>query len=525
MNAEPSDRAAHDDPADRGLRDEASDPADRGLRTSVGAAAASGARWLTAAQIVNQLSRLLLTLVLAWYLTPAEYGLVAVATVATSFIDLLADLGTGQAVIQRQDLTRRLTDAIFALNTLIGLVLGVLLMVLAAPLSTFLGGGEASGAAGLMVVLGLNVIIKSAGVVQISLLRRRLQFRRAGLSMIASAFVYAVVSLALAIAGTGAWSIVIGTTAGSFASVVLAWYWTSYRPSWRFDLGELRSVTGFSLNLTATNIFNYATQNVDRSLIGHNFGVAALGIYGLGTRALRMPIITLTKTVNQVVMPTLAMVQNDHAVMRRRFLRSTAPVVLVAFPLMVGLTVLAGPLIRVVFPARWEDAIPIITVMAPIGMVRTVMGLVSPIYLAKGRTDLQFRWSIVFGVAVVVGYVIGAQFTLLGFVVVIAVVHVAVLPAFFWIPFRLIDLRFGPFLATVLPALGLSLVMGSAVLATRFALAAAGFGDAVIVAVCVPLGALVYVAATVLLRPPGGSELLSLLGRRFDRTRTRTVAV
>jgi hypothetical protein len=67
--------------------------------------------------------------------------------------------------------------------------------------------------------------------------------------------------------------------------------------------------------------------------------------------------------------------------------------------------------------------------------------------------------------------------------------------------------------------------MGAIVLATRLGLSAAGLGDTVIVAVCVPLGALTYVVASALLHAPGGSELLSLLGRRFDRTRTRAVAV
>jgi PST family polysaccharide transporter len=481
---------------------------------SARAAAVSGARWLPFAQLVNQAARIVLSIVLAWYLTTEEFGLVAVAMVVMVLIDSLADLGTGQAIIQRRRLDVNLADAIFTLNTCIGLGLGLVIIVLAEPLTYLAGGPDAGGAVGLMQVLGINVIIKSMGVVQFALLRRRLMFRKAALSLVANATLYLLVSLVLAVAGAGAWSIVIGTTAGSLASVALTWVWSGWRPRLRFDWPAIRSVSGFSLNLTGTSLFNYATQNVDRVLIAWNLGTAPLGVYTLGTRILRAPIITITQTVNQVQVPMMARVQDDQAAQRRMFLQASAVAALVVFPAMLGLTVLAEPLVDFGLPERWQDATDLIMVMAPLGMLRTLWGLVSPIYVANGRTGLQFLWSIFFGGMLLVSYVITAQVSVLAVVIGIAVVHVVAMPIVFHVPFGLIDLRFGTYLRHLAPVSVASAVMAAGVLAGRLGLESLGWGPAAVVAACVPLGIAVYGLFLLVLRPPGLDELLAILGRR-----------
>jgi PST family polysaccharide transporter len=490
-------------------------------RMDARAAAVSGARWLPFAQLINQAVRIVLSIVLAWYLTTEEFGLVAVAMVVMVLIDSLADLGTGQAIIQRRRLDANLADAIFTLNTCIGVGLGLAIIVFAEPLTYLAGGPDAGDAVGLMQVLGINVIIKSMGVVQFALLRRRLMFRKAALSLVASACLYLVVSLSLAVAGAGAWSIVIGTTAGSLASVALTWVWSGWRPRLRFDWPAIRSVSGFSLNLTGTSLFNYATQNLDRVLIAWNLGTAPLGLYTLGTRILRAPIITVTHTVNQVQVPMMARVQDDLAAQRRMFLQASAVAALVVFPAMLGLTVLAEPIIDFGLPARWHDATDLIMVMAPLGMLRTLWGLVSPIYVANGRTGLQLLWSIFFGGMLLISYVLTSQISVLAVVVGIAVVHLVAMPIVFHVPFGLIDLRFGTYVRHLVPVTVASAVMAASVVAGRLGLESLGWSPAAVVAGCVPLGVAVYGVFLVVLRPPGLDELLAILGRRTTAPLTR----
>ena len=318
-------------------------------RRRQGDAAVAGARWLTMAQMFSQLLRAAMNFVLVWFLTKGDYGRVGVAMIVLALVDRLADMGTGQAVIQREGLDKRTTDAVFGLNTAIGVVLSGLILVFAEPLALLAGGPEAGSSTPLLRLLALSVLARSMGIVHIALLRRNLQFKKAALVLMVSAVVFAGVAVVLAIADARAWSIVIGSTAASVVSTLLAWSWSSYRPSLRVQPSALRSVAGFSTSLTATNFFNYLIQNLDRALVSRNLGGPALGLYALGVRILQTPIVMLTQTSNQVLIPVLSRNQNDPAEQRRRYLQASATVALAAQPAMAGLAVVADLFVEVAF--------------------------------------------------------------------------------------------------------------------------------------------------------------------------------
>ena len=86
---------------------------------------------------------------------------------------------------------------------------------------------------------------------------------------------------------------------------------------------------------------------------------------------------------------------------------------LVAFPMLIGLAVVARPLVESVLP-RWEPAVVLVLLLTPVGMVRSVSSTTASIYVSTGRTDTMFRWSIVFGVATVLGFLCGVPWGVSG---------------------------------------------------------------------------------------------------------------
>lgn len=480
----------------------------------VSKAALKGGRWLPAAQMVNQGSRIVTSLVLATLLTTEDFGLVAVATIVMALIDRLSNLGTGQAIIQRKGLDDRLTAAISTLNTTIGLTLGGAVIAFAVPITAVVGGSDANAASALMRVLGVNIIIQSFGVVPFALIRRRFKFEKAAIALVSGGLTYGTVSIALAIAGFGPWSLVVGTVSGTVVSVSLSTLFSGWRPRWSFDLQAIRSVASFSLGLTGTNIFNYATQNVDRSLIAHWLGVGPLGVYVLGVRVLRSPLILVTSTVNQVMVPVLSRLQDDFAGQRRHFLTVSATTMLVVAPAMLGLAVLADPLVEVALPERWAEAADLIEVMAPIGVARALWGLVSPLYVANARTGRQFVWSLIIGSLLIASYIVTARFSILAVVIGIGVVHVVASPIFFMMSFRIIELRVRDYFKAIAPAGLIAGTMAGLVYGTRVFGDSQGWSSLTQVVVGIAAGVVVYLAMVIALKPRGYESLLRLLNTK-----------
>ena len=481
-------------------------------RAEQGKAAVSGVRWLTGAQLFNQAVRTAMNFVLVWFLTKGEFGLMAVAMIIITLIDRLANLGTGQAVIQRQQLDKRTTDAVFALNGVIGLVLAGLIFAFAGPLAVLAGGSEAADADALLRVLSISVLVKSLGVVHSALLRRNLKFRKVGISMSVGAVTYLVVAVTAAAFDVGPMSIALGSTAASVVSTGLNWFWGRYRPSLNVQWSAVKPIVGFSMILTATNLFNYLTQNVDKSLVAHMLGTELLGVYQLGVRTLRTPIITLTTTVNQVLMPTLSRLQDDFPEQRRRFLQASTGTALIAFPAMSGIAILADPMIDVVLPEGWSEAATIVALMALVGMLRTVVGLVSPIFVANARTGIQLKSNLLLGGTLILSYFFTARHSLEAVVIGIGVVHLLLVPVVLRFAFGIIGLRFGDYLKSLASPLAVTAVMVAAVAGVRLLLEARAVSSWVVLLVGTTVGVATYVGLLLTVRPAGLKELRSIVG-------------
>lgn len=473
-------------------------------RTVVG-----GTRWQSAAQLGVQLIRVVVTLILARLLTTSDFGIVAYALTFVMFVDSFKHLGAITAIIQRPTISQRLVTSLFYMNVLIGGTLGVLFALSSPWLVSSSGSDENPW---VLAPMGLVTLVSSMGVVHRGLLFRRLQFRRVAVMNLTPTVVFGTVAIALAANGWGASAIVVGQVAGSIGGVAIGFVMTRWRPSLVFDWGEVKSVLGVIGHMMGFGIFNYLFQNADKFLVGSVLGAAALGVYSIGQRVLMYPVRSMTQTIGQVLFPTFARIRDDDAAIRRGFLRACGAISLLTFPMMIGVSVLSPQFVRVVLGEKWEEAIPIITILAPIGLLHAIHYTVGSIYQAKARFGALMWWGVGSGLFTFAAYIAGLPWGILGVTVSYAIAVLILTYPTFAIPFRFIDLRFVELVRTVGPTLLASGVMGAIVLAYRLTLERQGSSDALIFFTAVPIGVAVYGIWLVMSRPPAMAEYFRIVG-------------
>src|SRR5882762_3188051 len=86
----------------------------------LGSTVLRGLVWLGGVRWAAQLFTWGSTLVIARLLAPEDYGLVALGTVLTGFLEVITDLGLGSALVQRQDLTKRDIEATMGVTCALG---------------------------------------------------------------------------------------------------------------------------------------------------------------------------------------------------------------------------------------------------------------------------------------------------------------------------------------------------------------------------------------------------------------------
>src|SRR5690349_24457239 len=296
-------------------------PVDRAL-------VAKSSRQTAVAQALSQGVRLLTSVVLARLLTPSDFGIVAVALIATTVLDQLKDVGTASAIIQRRDVDQVLLNTVFLLNLTLGVVLAGILAVLAGPIAVAFGNPDS---ASVIRVFAALMVVTAAGLVHQSLLRRTMRFRQIAVITIVQTIITAVVSLGSAALGLTYWSLVIGTVVGTVVGTVMLWFCHPWRPTWQVSFASLRSIWAFSWNLFLTNVIYILWSQADKVIVGRFTGGAGLGSYTMAQRLVTTPLQTLYAVVGEVSFSAFARRQDDDAALRSGFTRSAAVIALVTF--------------------------------------------------------------------------------------------------------------------------------------------------------------------------------------------------
>lgn len=470
------------------------DPPAEGL----GRKAARGAAWAGVSRLGQQVLQMISVAALARLLEPSDYGLVAMAGFFTNLLQQMGDLGTGAAVIQRENLTPRLTASLFWFNVLLGAA-GAMALWIAAPAAALYY--HEPKVTGVLSALALMFAAAGFGIVPQALLVRRMEYRKLCVGEIGSAALSAAVAIAAAWRGAGAWSLVLGSLTLATANSALMWALSGWRPRWSLAWDEVRSVMGYSMNLTGFVVVNYLSRNAGHLIVGRYLGRVALGYYQMAYSLLLYPLQALGSVLGRVIFATFSRMQEDRERLRAAVLRYLTVIGAAALPVFLGLWVAADSLVPVLLGAKWVPVIPLLAIVAPFGVLQAVSGQTGQIYISVGRTDVMLKVGVAAAAVQVAGYAAGLPWGLTGVLLSWAIANLLVGVAGLVISHRLIRAPVAPLIRALGPAVVYSLAMTAAAWSWKLLAARWGLPPGVVLAGTVLCGAVVYLGLIALRRP------------------------
>ena len=481
-----------------------------------------GTLWNGGTFFLSKFLLLISTLVLANLLAPDAFGLVAIGLVVVSYLDVVADLGAGPAVIYRAVPDRasldRMCNTAFTIAVLSGGVLTVVLLAGAPLVAALFREPDAT-----QVVRGLALafLATTLGIIHDNRLKKRLDFRRRFVPEVARAVVKAGLQIGLALAGAGVWSLVWGQVAGAVVGSLLYWLVSDWRPRLRLEPALARELLQFGLPVTLLAVLGIVTTTVDQVMIGqrldpagHGYGdvATALGYYTIALRIPDLTVLSICYIVSAALFPAYSRVRDDPDLLRRAFRQTLRVVAVVVVPMGVGLVLVAPDLLPLLFGWKWTPSVPIMQWLAVYAVVRALSFNIGDLYKATGRPGVVNRLAVLRLVLLVAGLWFAAVFGLVAVAQAMAVVGAVLTVVELVVAGRL--LRESPFrlAAEYLPALAAGAVLAGAVLAVNLLL-----GDAdpwLRLAVDVIVGAAGYGLGLAVLAPRTFRSFLGLLRRR-----------
>jgi O-antigen/teichoic acid export membrane protein len=359
----------------------------------------------------------------------------------------------------------------------------------------------------LLAALSLGFFVSALGTTQEALLVRDLGFRRLELRLMAGTAAGAAVGITAAVLGYGAWAIVSQQLAIAVVSTVLLWFVSPWRPSFTFSTASLRDLGGFSARVFGQRLLYYLHRNADNLLVGRFLGAAALGVYALAYNVMLVPFSRLGGPVQEVLFPAFSRLQDEPQRIAELWLRAVRLVGAVTVPSLAGLVVVAPDFVRVVLGPRWSAMVPVLQILAWVGLLQSLQTLNGNILQALDRTATLLRYAVVFFVVHLAAFVVGLQWGIVGVAAAYAVSTTLVEPLYAWVTTRAVGislLRLGRTLAGVAAA---AAAMAGCVLALRLLLVHQGVPVAPRLVLCILAGLAVYLPCCGLLVPELRREL------------------
>ena len=344
-----------------------------------------GFNWLGGATIIAKVTDFATILAVLLYLTKAQLGTGSLVIAFGMIVEAFDGLGTGDALVQAPDIARRQLDTLFWFILAVAVAMAGATL-LAAPLVARLYG--VPGIAGLFLVVALKQPLVAAAVIPLARLNRGLRYEAIAVVNLGATFGAAGTRLAIAIAGGGAWALAGGYLASGVFILAGAGLASPFRPRLRFRFGDISPLLRFGLRSASANIFEQVFKNIDFLLVGWFYGAAALALYRVAFDVAMEPAMAIGTIINRAALPVFARAAAVPAHLTDALLWSLRRVAVLNAPLMMGLCLMAGPLMRLLHDAQGQSyaaaAWPL-RILALAAILRIVSQLITPVLVGTGR--------------------------------------------------------------------------------------------------------------------------------------------
>lgn len=328
--------------------------------------------------------------VLARYLDPADFGVLAFLSIIIALCNVFIRVGFSDVIIAARDISVSQLSTLYWFNVIIGLLVYGLLFF-SAPLAV--SAIESADAQILIQVLGLSLIFGCTTVQFEALARKNMRFKALAVIGMGQSIVAFVVAVTLAASGYGVWSLVISVVAAQALRSAALWGY-GWRNRWvpklmfRYD-EVVDHVNHGALRVGASLINNINTRS-DQLAIGLFLGPVALGYYSLAYNVAMKPFQKINPILTQISFPVFARISDDKVKILAGYRSGMRLILCINAPLMLGYAAIAPLLIPAIMGPGWDPVIVVSQILAIYALLRSAGSLNIGVILSQGK----FRWPL-----------------------------------------------------------------------------------------------------------------------------------
>lgn len=352
----------------------------------------SGLVWKFGERFTAQIVTFVITVVLARILMPSDYGAISLMMVFISIADVFVTSGFGNSLIQKKNADNKDFSSVFFFNIIFSIVIYFILFFAAPAISRFY---KMPIICPTLRVLALRIIIAAVNSVQQAYVSRNMLFKRFFWSTLFGTVLSGVVGIIMAYQGFGIWAIVGQYLTNTCVDTVVLWVTVKWRPERYFSFKNIRTLISYGWKLLISGLLDTGYNQLRSLVIGKKYSSADLAQYNKGQQFPQLITTNINASISSVLFPAMSKYQDNMQNVKNITRRAIKTSSYIIWPLMVGLAVVAEPLITVMLTSKWLPCVPFLWIACFIYGLWPIQTANLEAMKAIGRSDLFLKLEIV----------------------------------------------------------------------------------------------------------------------------------
>lgn len=413
--------------------------------------------WKFLERVCAQAVNLVVSIILARLIAPEQYGVIALTTIFITISNVFVESGLGTSLIQKKNADSKDFSTVFYCNIVMSIIMYLVIFFIAPLAAKFYSSPILTP---VLRVLGITVLIAGVKSIQCSYVSKNMMFKKFFVSTFIGTVISAIIGIWMAYNGYGVWSLVVQQLSNTLFDTIILWITVKWRPTLEFSFKRLKVLYGFGWKMLCSSLIDTVYNEIYGLSIGKIYTTEQLAYYNRGNQFPKLITVNIDGSISSVMLPTLSKEQDNKQKVKSMMRRAIKTSSFLLFPLMIGLAVVAKPLVSILLTDKWLPAVPLMQLLCFSYMLWPIHTINLQAINALGRSDIFLKLEVIKKIVGVTALIISIPFGI-KFMVFMKIVTSIIATFINAHPNKkLVDYSYLEQITDILPALAISIAMG-----------------------------------------------------------------
>ena len=347
--------------------------------------------WKFMERISAQFVSFAISIILARLLMPEDYGVISMILVFITIADVFVTSGFASSLIQKKDANEKDFSTMFFLSFIMSILIYIALFLLAPYIANFYNMLDLTL---IIRVFALKLPIASVNSIQHAYVSKHLIFKKFFFSTLIGTIISGVIGIIMAYNGFGVWALVAQYLSNSFIDTLVLFITIPWRPKLLFSTKSAKQMMKFGWKVTVAELISNIYTELRSLIIGKLYTSEDLAYYKKGNQFPELILNNVDTSIGSVLFPAISNNSDSKENVKRMTSKAIKISTYLIFPMMVGMFVVAEPLINLLLTEKWSAAILFMQINCIGQMVKPLSTANNQAIKALGRSDIFLKMEI-----------------------------------------------------------------------------------------------------------------------------------